>query len=144
MKIPQDKRIRTYELTYLIPAGLSSDESKAVVDQVEKLIKKYKGKIVQTEDWGKKNLAYTIQRAGKKYLEAEYKHLQIELETNQVQSFNRDVQLNQNILRHLLVIEEGIDFEVEKSYAEGQADAEIESTSPDSADQDVQDKVTSK
>lgn len=144
MKIPQDKRIRTYELTYLIPSGLSSDESKAVVDQVEKLIKKYKGKIVQTEDWGKKTLAYTIQHAGKKYLEAEYKHLQIELETNQVQSFNRDVQLNQNILRHLLVIEEGIDFEVEKSDAEGQADAEIESTSPDLADQDVQDKVTSK
>ncbi len=144
MKIPQDKRIRTYELTYLVSTGLSSDESKAVVDQVEKLIKKYKGKIVKTEDWGKKTLAYTIQHGGKKYLEADYKHLKIEMETNQIQLFNRDVQLNQHVLRHLLVIEEGIDFEVGTSTAEGQIATEVDKDTADPSDQDIPAKVTSK
>jgi len=112
MKIPQDKRIRTYELTYLVPAGLTAEELKVIVDQVDKLIKKHKVKVIKSDEWGKKPLAYTIQIAGKRYTEADYRHLKLEMETTQVQAFNKDIQLDPQVLRHLLVIEEDVDFKL--------------------------------
>ncbi|MDQ5951466.1 MAG: ribosomal protein, partial [Patescibacteria group bacterium] len=43
MQIPQDKRVRQYELTYLVPASLTNDEVSQVEAAVEKLVKKHKG-----------------------------------------------------------------------------------------------------
>lgn len=135
MKIPQDKRQRTYELTYLIPAGLTSEEAKAITDQVDKLIKKHKGKVIESTDWGTKPLAYTIKIHGKKHNQAAYIHQKIEFETSQVQPFTNELKINQEILRQLLVLEEDVDFaldnesedNLESEEADASEDAEEES-----------------
>lgn len=104
MHIPQDKRIRKYELTYLISASLTNDEVSKISDVVEKLVKKHKGTVVSQEDWGKKTLAYTIQHSGKRHTEAGYRFLVLEFDTSHVEAFEKDIFLNQQLLRHLLVI----------------------------------------
>ena len=104
MQIPQDKRVRQYELTYLVPATLTSDEVNQVDAAIEKLVKKHKGTVISKEDWGKRTLAYTILTAGKRHTEAVYKFCVLEFETSNTDAFEKDVYLNQSIIRHLMII----------------------------------------
>ncbi|MEX0895933.1 MAG: 30S ribosomal protein S6 [Patescibacteria group bacterium] len=104
MKIPSNTRVQSYELTYLTGIGLTSDEQKAVAEKLAKAIKKFKGTIKNTEDWGKKVLAYTIKKEGKKYDEAIYTHLVLEIPATKVQDLEKEVYLLPEIIRHLLVI----------------------------------------
>lgn len=106
MHIPQDKRVRQYELTYLVPASLTSDEAASVKTAVEKLVKKHKGSVISQEEWGKRNLAYTIQVGGKRHTEAVYTHVVLEFDTAHTVAFEKDIYLNQSIIRHLLVVAE--------------------------------------
>lgn len=106
MQIPHDKRVRQYELTYLISPQLTSDETREIAAVVEKSIKKFDGKVLSQEDWGKRSLAYTLKHLGKRYDEAVFKHLVIEFETKAAFEFEKDVHLNQQVLRYLFVIAE--------------------------------------
>lgn len=106
MHIPQDKRVRQYELTYLLPASLTSDEVNQVKTAVEKLVTKHKGKVLSSEDWGRKTLAYTIQVGGKRHTEAVYTFVVLEFDTADTVAFEKDVYLNQSVIRHLLVVAE--------------------------------------
>lgn len=115
MQIPSDKRMKLYELTYLVPAALTTDEVKAIDTAVEKLITKHKGAIKNTEEWGKKPLAYTIKHGGKKHTEAVYKHMVIEFETSKAYAFEKDLYLNQSVLRHLVVVAEEAETKKEKA-----------------------------
>jgi len=104
MKIPSTTRTQKYECTYLIPVGLTTDEQKSVTDKVAALIKKLKGSLITTEDWGKKVLAYTIKKEGKRHTEALYTHLVIEFPTSSVSAFDKDLYLIPELIRHLVVI----------------------------------------
>lgn len=104
MQIPTDKRVKTYELTYLISGSLTGDEVQSITASVEKLIAKHKGSIKNQEDWGKKPMAYMIKHAGKRHTEAVYKHIIVEFETHNAFAFEKELYLNQELLRHLFVI----------------------------------------
>ncbi len=104
MQIPSDKRMKQYELTYLVSAQLTSDEVKAIDSAVEKLITKHKGSVKNREEWGKRDLAYTIKHGGKKHDQAAYTHVVVEFETSAAFAFEKDLYLNQSVLRHLFVI----------------------------------------
>ena len=120
MQIPSDKRVNTYELTYLIPGALTGDEVQSITASVEKLIAKHKGSIKNQEDWGRKPMAYMIKHSGKRHTEAVYKHLVIEFETAHAFTFEKELYLNQELLRHLFVIAAEVEKEevkTEKSAA---------------------------
>ena len=106
MKIPADARIRHYELTYILPASFTTDESAKVHDKIAKLLTKLKGKIVSKEDWGKQSFAYKIKLHGKTFTEGIYTHLIIELDRKHVAQVERELLLDQQLLRYLLVIEQ--------------------------------------
>ncbi len=104
MQIPHDIRVKKYELTYLISPQLTSDEVRVIAAAIEKSVKRFEGKIVSQEEWGKKQLAYTIKHSSKRYTEAVYKHLVLQFETKNVLEFEKELHLNQHLLRYLLVI----------------------------------------
>jgi len=104
IKIVKDNQKRDYELTYLLPAYFTSAELNKHKAVVEELVKKHKGEIKNTEDWGKKTLAYRIKKAGKSHSEAVYIHLVLTFLPEKVQKFAREVQLLDDLLRHLLVV----------------------------------------
>ena len=106
MKIPASTRIRQYELTYILPASYTTDEAGKVHTKISDTLTKYKGKIVSQEDWGKLDLAYKIKHSGKSYTEGVYTHLVIEVDRKFMPAFERDLMLNQQLLRYLLVIAE--------------------------------------
>ena len=104
MKIVADKKIRDYELTFLLSSSLTSAESKKIQESLASLVVKHKGELKSQTEWGKKTLTYTIKFAGKRYNEANYFHWLLKFETSSLAKFEHDLRLEQSILRYLLVL----------------------------------------
>lgn len=56
-----------YELTYIIRPDVPTTQVETVSSKVADLVKKHKGKIVKTEQWGLRTLAYPISKHRKGY-----------------------------------------------------------------------------
>lgn len=95
---------REYELTYLIGAGYTTAEINSLNDEIVALIGKSGGEIINTDDWGKKKLAYAIKKDGKLYQEAIYTHLVIKMPVDKLNDLNRNIDLKRPVLRSLLVL----------------------------------------
>lgn len=108
MELVKDKRVRKYELTYLLPEALSSSEVAKAKEAIESLLKKHKVTIVSQEDWGKKYLAYPIKYKSQKQYEAYYTHVSLEAEASTMPKFENDLYLQQEIIRHLVVLAEDV------------------------------------
>jgi ribosomal protein S6 len=104
MKIPVDQTTRSYELTYLVSGDKTSAQVLAVETAVKRLLKKQSITVVTEEDWGKRPLAYSIKHAGAHQKEAYYKHLVLDASPAVVPTFEKDLYLNAEIMRHLLVL----------------------------------------
>ncbi len=104
MLVKKEEISRTYELTYLIASGYTTAEMNSIQDSVVAMIGKSEGEIVETNDWGKKTLAYEIKKDGKKHNEAVYVHLVVKLPAKNVQSLAKNVELKKEVLRSLLVV----------------------------------------
>lgn len=50
----------TYETVYVLKPNLSESESSAVNEKVDSVISKFKGKLLHRDEWGQRELAYTI------------------------------------------------------------------------------------
>jgi small subunit ribosomal protein S6 len=114
MKLIADKAVKKYEFTYLLPEFYTSAEVTKVVSEIEDLVKKHKGKVVSSEDWGKKTLAYKIKKHGKTHNEALYTHMVLEFEPKSAPKFEKDVYLNEKVVRHILVVEEKESIAIKK------------------------------
>lgn len=123
MKLVTEIKTKQYELTYLVPGSMTDSELKKVQEIVQSLVKKYKGKLLSEEIWGKKPLAYTISKVGKNHSEAHYVHLVVELEASKTPAFEKDVYLIDEVIRHLLVEAEQM---VEDSGVESKETADKE------------------
>lgn len=95
---------REYELTYLVGSGYTTSELSSIQDAIVTLVGKNGGEIVETQDWGKKPLAYKIKKDGKAHEEAVYTHLVIRLSADKVAALSKSVDFKREILRSLLVL----------------------------------------
>ncbi len=89
--------MRQYELTYIISPD--ADDDSAVMNQVEEWIQAASGAIQKVSDWGRRRLAYAI----KDQNEGHYIHLEVDLAPSEIGELERNLKLNEDILRHLLV-----------------------------------------
>ena len=108
MKILREVSKKNYELTYLLSAASSQKEQDEVTAEVEKQVKKHKGKVISTDVWGKNFLSYKIKFDKSFHTEAVYTHLVIEFPTNQTQSFEKALHLMLPVMRHLMVVAEKV------------------------------------
>ncbi len=106
MKIPVEKRVRTYELTYLVSPDFSKEKLEEIKDKVTQIIKKAEGEVKEVEEWGKKEMAYTIKKAGKRFDQANYFHVVFVAEAHQATTVKNNVNLEDEIIRYLLVVRE--------------------------------------
>ena len=104
MELVQDLRMRQYELTYLLPEDLTVAESAQTKKAIEDLLKKHSITIVSQDDWGRKELAYPIKYKSKKQHEANYTHLVVKAEALNVPKFEKELYLNQDVIRHLIIL----------------------------------------
>lgn len=91
--------MKIYQLSLVLPGKMSDAEQKKVLDKVERNVESAGGKIEKNDKLGKKALAYPI----KKEKQGVYYYLDVSLPAEEVGAFNRAIEVDEMILRHLLV-----------------------------------------
>ena len=90
--------MNNYEIVYIIHPALQEGRLIDIKSKIHEKITSFKGKVLYDDSWGKKKLAYAIDK--QKY--GTYLFCQFLLEGKDVQAINTDCELNSNILRHLI------------------------------------------
>ncbi len=88
-----------YELAVVVSAKIEDEERAAVVDRCKALIERFGGAITNVDDWGKKRLAYEIQ----KMREGFYYFIQFDAEPTAPAEIESRVRIMDNVLRYLVV-----------------------------------------
>ena len=88
-----------YELCVVLSAKLEDDERTAALEKVQKLITRFGGTIENIDEWGKKKLAYEIQ----KMKEAYYYFVQFDAEATAPIEIENRVRIMENVIRFLCV-----------------------------------------
>ena len=88
-----------YELAVVVSAKLEDDERAKVVDKAKALIERFGGQITNVDEWGKKRLAYEIQ----KMKEGFYYFIQFEAETSAPAEIESRIRIMDNVIRYLCV-----------------------------------------
>lgn len=91
-----------YELALVVNAKIEDDAREAVVEKAKNYITRFGGTITEVEEWGKKRLAYEIE----KMREAYYYFIQFEAEATCPAELEKRVRIMDNVLRYLVVKKE--------------------------------------
>ena len=84
-----------YELALVVSAKIEDDARAAVVEKAKEYITRFAGTVTEVEDWGKKKLAYDIQKMSEGF----YYFIQFDAAAELEQS----VRIMDNVLRFLCV-----------------------------------------
>ena len=95
-------RMNKYELAVVVNVALEEEERVATIEKVKEYIVRFGGTVTNVEDWGKKRLAYEIQKAK----EAFYYFIQFESDANCPNEVEANVRLMENVVRYLCVKKE--------------------------------------
>ena len=88
-----------YELAVVVSAKIEDEERAAVVDKCKALIERFGGTITNVDDWGKKRLAYEIQKMKEGF---DY-FIQFEAESSAPAEIESRIRIMDNVLRYLVV-----------------------------------------
>ena len=88
-----------YEIMFIVRSDLEEKEIKNVAKSFEKILMDNKAKILSSKELGQKELAYEInnQKSGYYFL------INIESDSKAINEFNRLANINESILRHLII-----------------------------------------
>ena len=88
-----------YELAVVVSAKIEDDERAAVVDKCKALVERFGGNITEVDEWGKKKLAYEIQ----KMKEGFYHFVQFDAPATCPAEVEKRVRIVDNVIRYLCV-----------------------------------------
>ena len=91
-----------YELTVVVNAKIEDDVRVATVEKVKEYVARYGGTVTNVDEWGKKRLAYEIQ----KMKEGFYYFIQFEADATAPAEIERHVRIMENVIRYLRVRQE--------------------------------------
>ena len=91
-----------YELTVVVNAKIEDDVRVATVEKVKEYVARYGGTVTNVDEWGKKRLAYEIQ----KMKEGFYYFIQFEADVTAPAEIERHVRIMENVIRYLCVRQE--------------------------------------
>lgn len=91
-----------YETVYIARQELSSAQVKELTEGFTKIIKDGKGKVVKTEDWGLRTLAYRIRKNRKGH----YVLIESDTPAEALLEMERQMRLSDDVLRFMSVREE--------------------------------------
>lgn len=91
--------MRSYELVFIVHPQVEGDALTALLDNVRNLVERSGGKVVHTEPWGMRRLAYPI----RKQWEGQYVLMRLDMEARGVAALERDLRLLEPVMRHLVV-----------------------------------------
>lgn len=90
--------MRNYEMVLMIHPDCG-DQIPTIIDHYTNMINNDQGKIHRVENWGRRQLAYTIKKLNKAY----YILLNIEVYQNTLNELSDDLRFNEMILRNIII-----------------------------------------
>ena len=88
-----------YELAVVLSAKLEDDERAAALEKVKGYITRFGGNVVDVDEWGKKRLAYEIQKSK----EGCYYFIHFEGEANCPNEVEAHIRIMEPVVRYLCV-----------------------------------------
>ena len=88
-----------YELAVVLSAKLEEEERAAAIEKVQGYITRYNGVVTNVDDWGKKRLAYEIQKSKEAY----YYFIQFDGDSVCPNEVEAHVRIMEPVIRYLCV-----------------------------------------
>jgi len=108
--------LRRYETIFIVRADLQSDETGSLIDRYAGIIEGMDGTIIEVENWGKRRLAYPIE----KKREGVYVRIDFVAQDKVVTEVERNFRIDESILRFQTVkLSDKVDMEaIEREIAD--------------------------
>ena len=96
--------MRAYETTFILAPALDAEGIQREIDAIKAVVTSNEGEITAEKEWGRRRLAYPIQDQS----EGIYHILRFSLEAKELPKLDRHFKLNENVLRALVIKDEGL------------------------------------
>lgn len=88
-----------YELALVVNAKIEDETRLATLEAAKELITRFGGTVTNVDDWGKKRLAYEIQKMKEGY----YYFIQFEADSTVPNEIEQRVRIMENVIRYLCI-----------------------------------------
>jgi small subunit ribosomal protein S6 len=93
---------KKYDVIYIMDPNSTAEDLTAVSSKIEQIITDAKGSILKKDDWGKRRLAYLVQ----KHREGHYVFFHVTMEPETVAEVTRNLRLIEKVIKHTIVKDE--------------------------------------
>lgn len=94
--------MQKYECVMVLHPGISDDDGTAIVERFSKSVTDHGGEVQMHDHWGRRELAYPIE----KQTNGDYHLIKFTADNTLVVEADRDLRLDDKVLRHLIVVDE--------------------------------------
>ena len=94
--------MQKYECVVVLHPGISEADATAIVDRFRNSVAEHGGEVQLHDHWGRRELAYPIE----KQTNGDYHLLKFTADNSLVVVADRDLRLDDKVLRHLIVVDE--------------------------------------
>lgn len=88
---------RDYELGFILNPEVNEEETRSILDRVEQIVANYGGQIVKVNHWGRRRLAYPIQR----HRDGIFVFIDMILTPETVSEIERTLKVSESVLRYM-------------------------------------------
>ena len=110
---------RDYELGFILNPEVSEEQTRAILERIEQIVRNYDGQTVKVNQWGRRRLAYPIQHHRDGY----YVFIDMILTPETVLELDRNLKVSEEVLRHLITRRDPKAVQKEREEREARAAA---------------------
>ena len=89
---------RDYELGFILNPEVSEEQTRAILERIQQIVKNYDGQVVKVNQWGRRRLAYPIEHHRDGY----YVFIDMILTPETVFELDRTLKVSEEVMRHLV------------------------------------------
>ena len=135
---------RDYELGFILNPEVSEEQTGAILERIEKIVKNYDGQVVKVNQWGRRRLAYPIEHHRDGY----YVFIDMILTPETVLELDRNLKVSEEVMRHIVKRRDPKAVQKEREEREARAaaaatQAQVSAASKSEAEVEVQAPVES-
>ncbi len=89
---------RDYELAFILNPEVSEEETRSILDRIDQIVANHGGQVVKVNQWGRRRLAYPIER----HRDGFYVFIDMILTAETVIELERTLKVSEVVLRHMV------------------------------------------
>lgn len=110
---------RDYELGFILNPEVNEEQTRAILERIEQIVTNYGGQVMRVNQWGRRRLAYPIER----HRDGFYVFIDMILAPETVNELDRMLKVSEEVLRHLIKRRDPKIVQKEREEREARANA---------------------